>query len=380
MTTLSPIVNHLSASEPDLMPWGNGDAAPLVISTFGELEFEYAALRRSCVLIDQPHRHVIEVKGTDAVSFLDRMLTQKLSDLMPGQSRASFWLNRKGRLVADLRVLATEAGVLLDVDAATSTELMNTLGAFVFAEDLELVASQDQWHRIAAHGPDAEKLMQAASGASDALLPGQVRTVEIDRVAVVVERLDTTGEPGIEFFVPESESVRVWVALASAAEAHSIRLRPAGWHAYNIARIESGVPMFHLDFSGESLPAETGVEDSRVSFAKGCYLGQEIVARMHNLGNPKQRLVGLRLNAPDDSESWQPVTGTPLYASSDEGQVGVVTSSTPSPMLGGEPICFAMVRWAQSNPSTVLTMRDGAHEHACTVQASLRFWPRRSQA
>ncbi len=107
MTTLSPIVNHLSATEPDLMPWGNGDAAPLVISTFGELEFEYAALRRSCVLIDQPHRHVIEAKRTDAVSFLDRMLTQKLSDLMPGQSRASFWLNRKGRLVADLRVLAT---------------------------------------------------------------------------------------------------------------------------------------------------------------------------------------------------------------------------------------------------------------------------------
>ena len=373
----NPILEHLRKQEPDTLVWGDAPGGPEVIGSFGELEIEYATLRRSCVLVDEPQRGVIEVAGTDGLEFLDRMLTQKLDDLNPGCSRASFWLNRQGRIVADMRVVAADGVVLLDVDATAAQMVARTLGEFVFTEDLTIHDVSANWHRFAIHGPETLKVLSAAADAEVALEPGQAARVALAGVEIALDRCDLAGEPGVEVFVPMADAWKVWDAIVGAAELAGIALRPAGWHAFNIARVESGTPAFYLDFGPDSFPAETGVIDSRVSFVKGCYLGQEIVARMHSRGNPKQQLVGLRLNAPDDVGQWQPVTGTPIFAGDE--QVGAVTSSSISPMLSGEPVCFAMVRWAESQPGTVLKLRDGQQAHDCTVQPGLRFWPRRSQ-
>ncbi|MDX9910759.1 MAG: glycine cleavage T C-terminal barrel domain-containing protein [Phycisphaerales bacterium] len=159
-------------------------------------------------------------------------------------------------------------------------------------------------------------------------------------------------------------------------------MRPAGWFACNIARIEAGTPLFPIDFGPENLPHESGVLDDRVSFRKGCYLGQEVVARMQSLGHPKQRLIALRLvgdNACDEhANTRQPVGGAHVFARSDAGgnPVGTITSSTISPMLAGEVACFAMMRYANSDPGAELTIAaDGAYVDAM-VQPSLRFWSR----
>src|SRR5439155_17574914 len=119
------------------------------------------------------------------------------------------------------------------------------------------------------------------------------------------------------------------------------RARRIGWHAYNIARIEAGWPIFNIDFGPDSLPHETGVLEDRVSFKKGCYLGQEVVARMQSLGHPKQRLVGLKAKewTTSGGEEGVPEEGTRVYAQArgqEGGQppevVGAVTSSAASPM------------------------------------------------
>jgi folate-binding protein YgfZ len=377
MSNPSPILEHLQVQEPGTLLWGGVEGAPEVIGSFGELEIEYATLRRSCVLVDEPQRGVIEVAGADGLEFLDRMLTQKLDDLRPGSSRASFWLNRQGRIVADLRVIVLEDRVLLDVDVSVAGAVARTLGEFVFTEDLTIHDVSAHWHRFAIHGPESLKVLSAAADAEVSLEPGQAARVSLAAMEIILDRCDLAGEPGVEVFVRVADAWKAWDAIVGAAELAGIALRPVGWHAFNIARVESGTPAFHLDFGPDSFPAETGVLDSRVSFVKGCYLGQEIVARMHSRGNPKQQLVGLRLNAPDDVGDWQPVTGTPVFAGDE--QVGAVTSSSISPMLGGEPICFAMVRWAESQAGTVLALRDGEQAQDCTVQPGLRFWPRRSK-
>jgi len=377
MSNPSPILEQLRMQEPDTLVWGGVDGAPEVIGSFGELEIEYATLRRSCVLVDEPQRGVIEVAGADGLEFLDRMLTQKLDDLEAGASRASFWLNRQGRILADLRVVVLDGVVLLDVDVTAAEMVARSLGEFVFTEDLTIHDVSAQWHRFALHGPETLKVLSAATGAEVSIEPGQAARVSVAGAEISLDRCDLTGEPGVEVFVRAAEAWKVWDAMVGAAELAGIALRPVGWHAFNIARVESGNPMFYLDFGPDSFPAETGVLESRVSFVKGCYLGQEIVARMHSRGHPKQQLVGLRLSTPEDVGDWQPVTGMPVLAGDE--QVGVVTSSSISPMLGAEPICFAMVGWAQSQAGMVLGFRDGDEAHVCTVQPGLRFWPRRSQ-
>jgi folate-binding protein YgfZ len=374
MTTPSPILAHLRQREPDTLRWGMGDDAPEVIGGFGELEIEYATLRRSCVLLDEPQRATIEVVGADALPFLDRMLTQKLADLEPGRARASFWLNRQGRIVADLVVVSAGEQVLIDVDISRAAEVVSSLDTFIIGEDVTLRVATGQRHRFALVGPSAAAVLAAASGREVALEPGDAWAGEVAGSPVVVYRADPAGEPGLECIVPAADAVAVLEGICAVAEGAGVRTRPVGWHAFNIARVENGTPLFNLDFGPDSLPAETGLLDSRVSFTKGCYLGQEIVARMRSRGHPKQRLVGLRLADPAAAGQWQPVTGTPLHAA--EGAVGAVTSSTISPMLGGEPVCLAMVLWKHSDAGTRLELRDGDQSHACVVQERLRFWPR----
>ena len=115
-----------------------------------------------------------------------------------------------------------------------------------------------------------------------------------------------------------------------------------GWYAFNAARLEGGTPLFKIDFGPTNLPHETSLIDERVSFTKGCYPGQEVVARMHHLGQPKQRLCGFRM-----VQDVLPVAGAQIFAPDDDtlaAPVGLVTSSAMSPLGGAIPIGFAMIK------------------------------------
>jgi folate-binding protein YgfZ len=121
-----------------------------------------------------------------------------------------------------------------------------------------------------------------------------------------------------------------------------------GWAEFNTARIEAGSPLFHVDFGADCLPHETSLLDETTSFTKGCYIGQEIVARMQNLGHPKRLLVGLRF---DDARL--PVAGSQVFDHEDRGTViGAITSSTISPMRGHTAIAIAMIKWGKHRPNT----------------------------
>lgn len=382
-----------------------GEARPAVevVETFGEIEGEYAALRKGCVMLDQPQRATIEVTGVDRLEFLNRMLTQNLKGMPEGRAARSFWLNRKGRIDADLRLLELGDRTLLDVDVHAAARAAATLAAYIITEDVALADVTPSWHRLALHGPTAIPLLRAVAGqAADALeTPGHAATITIASRPVIADRQDAAGETGVELLMRTGDVEAVWHELLEAGGEHDgngngaakpgngFRLRPAGWHAFNIARVEAGWPVYNIDFGPESLPAETGVLHDRVSFTKGCYLGQEVVARMHALGAPKQVLVALRIEEqpsgmPHASGGapgpMQPLTGSPVFlpaSREDEGEIiGAVTSSVVSPMLGGAPIAFAQVRgkWAEAGAE----LRVGAENRRlkAAVQPSLRFWPK----
>ena len=128
---------------------------------------------------------------------------------------------------------------------------------------------------------------------------------------------------------------------------------PVGWYVINMARVEQGAPIFMIDFDSNNLPHETNLTQSRVSFTKGCYLGQEIVARMESLGQPKQRIMQLRMDSDD-----LPIAGTQLWKDKTGAgtPIGVVTSSAISPLRGGVPAAIAMIgkNYAKSNTKTFM--------------------------
>ena len=370
-----------------------GADAPEIVAGYGLLELEYAAFRRGAAVLDAAHRGTIAVRGKERVDFLNRMVTQELKGLAPGEVRAGFWLNRKGRIDADLLFVEPPAGAsgagaaddlpvtLVDVDIHDAARTVAALQAFLFAEDVQVTDETAAWARLAVHGPDGAQVLSNAGVADEALeaLNADLRCVRatLAGAPAVLARRDQCGSPGVEVFLPREAAARAWDALVSqhdAQEGGRRRARPAGWHAFNIARIEAGSPLHHVDFGTDALPHESGILRDRVSFRKGCYPGQEVVARMESLGKPKQRLVALRI-----AEDLLPVAGSPVFERGADGEpgnpVGTVTSSTISPMLGASCVAFAMVKTAHAEPGTVLLVPAEGGRATATVQPQLRFLP-----
>jgi folate-binding protein YgfZ len=413
MARLSPLDDLHAAAGADFLPYGPPDAAIRVVETFGALDFEYASLRKACVLFDQPHRATLRIAGAERLDFLNRMLTQELKGLGTLEHRSAFWLNRKGRLVADLRLCEVGGELSVDLDPFAVRPTIESLEQYLFAEDVRIADATDEQHRLALHGPTAALALASATEPVDGpeggpdpaqLTPGRACLRRFGEHTVLAERVDSTGEVGLELTLPAVAARAFAERLLDLCEAPEldpetgrpvreptelqsrVRLRRTGWLAVNIARIEAGTPLFLVDFGTDALPAETGLLHERVDFKKGCYLGQEVVARMYSLGKPKQRLVGLRV---DDErlgpgrDARQPVGGSPVFAAGVESgavgeQVGVVTSSTISPMLGAVPVCLAMVRSAHTEAGTKLMVAAEGAMLPATVTDGLAFWHRPS--
>lgn len=391
-----------------------------LVGTYGELELEYAAIRKGCLLLDLPQRAVLEVTGADRLEFLNRMITQELKPgkkwLEPFSSVSSFWLNRKGRIDADLRVIVLPERVLLECDAHAAKRTLDGLTAFIISEDAAITDLSAIAHRLALHGPTAARLLAATStpvaGPSiESLQPNQTCIVRIADAESIIDRRDQTGEVGLDLIVPTAHARAIYELLLQRGFPHEhvheralphlstelsaqVRLRPGGWHAFNIARIEAGTPLYYIDFGPNSLPAETGVVDDRVSFTKGCYLGQEVVARMHARGHSKRKLVALLAdpnaarppsdpgdpNDPYLAGMPQPVSGAQVLPHTGEAaeSVGVITSSTLSPMNAATAVCFAAIKNDLASPGARFRVATESESLIMVVQPSLGTLPRRS--
>jgi len=367
-----PGLEHAEPLQPSVawMPYGP-DAAKACVEVAAEVgspAVEYAAVRRGAAVMDGVHRGTIEVRGADRAAFLQRMLTQDMKGLEPGGVRESFWLNRKGRVQADLLLGEFGDRMLVDVDRFVAPITVQELQGFLFSEDVSLQDATANWGRLAVHGAAAIGLL-AACGADPSGLSADLRCTRaaVSGVETWLVRRDQCGVPGVELFVATADLERVFDALLSA-DGDTVP-RPLGWHAFNVARIEAGTPLFLVDFGREALPHETGLLARRVNFRKGCYLGQEVVARMESLGKPKQRLVGLRMQ-----DERLPVAGAQVHQAAAAGEaVGTITSSAPAPMLGSASVAFAMVRHAMGEPGTRLRVAAEGDWSEAEVQAGLRF-------
>jgi aminomethyltransferase len=337
-----------------------------IVSTFGQPQAEYAAIRKGCALMDLPQRGILEVRGKDRLDFLNRFLTNEVihketqKELAAGSGVYAFLLNNKGRIVADMNVLERGDRTLLETDARNIPLLQSTLAKFVFSEKVEFASLIGQLHEIAFHGPKAGEILGQISATSmpELAILGSTAISMLDIPEVIIWRDDPAGVPGYFLAMPIHAALRFWEMVvkrfgpsdAPGAQISKRQVWPTGWAAFNATRIEAGRAMFGIDFDDTVLPAETGQLDRAVSFTKGCYLGQEIVARMHARGQAARQIVGVKMN--DDA---LPIAGAAVV-DAERNQVGQITSSTMSPVLSNAAIGIAMMKKQFVVPGTAVSV------------------------
>lgn len=298
------------------------------------------AARDGAALFRRADAGLVEVTGADRVRWLDGMLSNDVAGLEPGPERSgcpALLLTRKGRIVADPHVLLRPEALWLALARAAAAVAIETLERFVVADRVELADRSDAWERLALEGPAAPELLDAAAGRPLGLAPGATADAELAGTAVVVAAYGMT-RGGRQIFVPAGSAERVAAALRAAGAAE------AGSEALEILRIEAGTPRLFAELDESVLPAEAGLGHA-ISTEKGCYTGQEIVARLASRGRVNHRLVGLALG------------GAPVPAPGDairdgEREVGEVTSACLSPRAGA--VALGFVRATSAAPGTRL--------------------------
>ncbi len=299
---------------------------------------EHETLVSGCGLLDRSARGKLALTGRGAVEFLNGQVTNELSTLRPGEGCYAAFLTHKGKMLGDLRILAVGAPgeqlpseLLLDTERSTLQALFDMIRRFKVGYEVEL------------HKHTLESALLSLIGPRSASLAGVVglpevehahAEVDIDGVAVRAVRSDL----GVDLLCDASDTERLAGALRARGAAD------VGEDAAECLRIEHGRPRYGIELDETVIPQEAGLNERAVSFTKGCYVGQETVARLHYRGKPNRHLRGLRLAAPV-------APGETLRLG--EREVGHIGSCAISPRLG--PIGLALVR-REAEPGSILAV------------------------
>jgi tRNA-modifying protein YgfZ len=286
-----------------------------------ELDGQYRALREEAAHV-LSSRAMLTVGGPDAAEYLQGQLTNDIEGVAPGQGCYAALLDRKGHLVSDMRVLRLEGtggDIWLDLEPGPSESVLKHLRTYSVGREVEIEDVGKRWRIFSAIGPRAAELT-----GFEGLGPEYAQRY---RGWDGVEVLAVATDLGVDLIVRADQAEGLERLLGEAA------VPEVSAEAAEMLRVESGRPRFGLDMGSESMPAEAGIVERAVDFEKGCYIGQEPVARLHYRGKPNRRLRGIRLSGPAE-------TGQPLLLG--EREVGTIGSACLSPALGA--IALAIVR------------------------------------
>ena len=282
---------------------------------------EYERLREAVGLVDRSERGKFRLTGSEVAEFLQGQVTNDVEALEPGGGCYAALLDHKGKVQADMRILRGSDWFWLDCEAIGRAAVDRMLRMYSLGRDVRREDVTEQYAILALVGPEARRALGAAPPA------GEHAFVE--------------GEHGL--YVSTDLGVDV-ICDAGAVDAvrEALGVEPASEEVAECLRVESGRPRHGLDMDGKTIPQEAGLNERAISFTKGCYVGQETVARLHYKGKPNRFLRGLRLSAPAEH-------GDPIMLG--ERQVGAVGSTCVSPSHG--PIALALIRREASVGDTV---------------------------
>ncbi len=360
-----------------------------IVADYGDALTEHTALHETAGVLDLSFRSRLCLTGADRVRFLHGQITNDVKRLRPGEGCYAALVTAKGKMQSDLNVFALPDELLLDFEPGLTATVTARLEKYLVADDVQVVDVAPHFGLLSVQGPQAEVVVRALGlfteiptrefdfvKITDATLgeiylmnqprlDGGTRRREEAEIATppAALRLLTTAvtNVGFDLFVPTASLGAVAEKLIAAAKA--VGGCACGWAAFEIARAEAGIPRFGVDMDETNIPLECGIEARAVSYQKGCYIGQEVINRIHSIGHVNRELRGLRLA---EEPPTLPAKGDKLFHAGKE--VGHVTSALHSPTLNAT-IALGYVRREANAVGTELRLRTGDGEHGATIVA-----------
>jgi folate-binding protein YgfZ len=334
-------------------------------SDFGDPEAEYRFTKQSVALLDKNYRAYLSFTGPDRVRYLNAILTNNIKDLAPGQGAISLMLNPQGHILAELETYALQDQHLCVSYAMIREQLIAWMDKYIIMDDVTLTDETDRWGTLALEGPKAAEVVKELTGVDlahvDELasLEGELplRFSHHDKQGVkkvpfpcrIVKR-SPGGVPGAEFVVERTQLATLWQILLEAARKRGGG--PAGYTALSGRRLELGAPWFSYDFGEKQIPHEAGLENSHISYTKGCYTGQEIVERVRSRGHVNRRRVSVLFSGDAVPEAGAPLT------TADGKEAGYITRATrvwdPPRIIGMGYVGTPYIKGEAEEPTTAL--------------------------
>jgi folate-binding protein YgfZ len=339
-----------------------------IVSNYGDPTAEYRALRSTVAVFDLGFRGRLCLTGSDRVRLLNGQVTNDIRSLSVGSGCQAVFCSPKGRLVADVHVFALAEELLLDFEPGLVESLKARLEHHIVAEDVQVVDVRPYYGLLSVQGPRADAVVRGLELVEE--LPaaplGVVHRNHPTLGDLYVIRRSRAGFPGFDLFIPTDSLAAVLDKVVAAARERGGCL--AGFEALDQVRFEAGIPRFPVDMDETNLPPEAGLEATHINYSKGCYTGQETIARLRTYGQVVKRLSGIRL--PGDLGTLPP-KGTKLFREGREA--GYLTSVRHSEALGGT-LALGYVRRESAAMGTVLVLRLADRE--CPVEVvALPFVP-----
>jgi folate-binding protein YgfZ len=331
---------------------------------YSETLQEYQAIQEGVGLIDLSFRGLLRISGRDRRSWLHGQVTQDVNGLPDWRGAEATVLSPQGRMVCEMRVFALPDALLADVSPNTTSPMAEYLDRYLIMERAEIEDLTDTWGLLSLQGPLSARAAAATFGAEVGdMRMWDLRAVPCEGVTIYAARVTHCGEDGFDFFVPAERAAPVWASLCQNRP--SFAVHSVGWEALNLRRVEAGVPWWGAELDPSIVPLEARL-DGAIHPSKGCYVGQEIIARIHARGHVNNLLAGFLVHGSD-------LPAPDAEIRSDEKKVGRLTSAVRSPRLE-RPIALGYLRRELQEPGTRVQAATAAGSVEMEV-AALPFIP-----
>lgn len=276
-------------------------------------------------LIEKSWRGVVEVLGEDSQNFLHRMLTQDIQNLKTGEGAYAAFLAAAGKILADMNVYIFQDKILLEMENGLTRKLINLLDKFLIAERATLADVSEKFSLVSLRGKNSQSILESfCQGPLNPMRPFQHWQVEIPGTRLTIIRYGLRGESGFDLLLPQGHAEKIIRSLLDQGQSYG--LIRAGLESWEILRLEAGILRYGIDMDDQILLPETGLEYLAASETKGCYPGQEVVARMKTYGGHQKKMAGLIFG-----KGNLPSRGDKIYRGDKE--TGWITSAGFSPAL-----------------------------------------------
>ncbi len=301
--------------------------------SYGDSTSEHRAVRSRAGLIDRSNRGKLRLTGKDRADFLNGMVTNDIKSLRTGFGLWTAMTTDKAKMLADARVYCLEGALWIDLEPELPEKIHNHLERYTFTADITIENLTESWGLLSVYGPSSPDILNALIS-SGSIPPHEysIRSVSIEGNELLIARNEISGEIGYDFLIRREPLPWLWARLLKIGRAGG--LVPAGLDALESLRIEAGLPRYGVDMDDSNFPMEAGLDKKAISYTKGCYIGQETIARADARGHMNKRLVGLELTGRTSPPKGQPILSGSDSKKSEDRPIGTVTCGTPSPTLG----------------------------------------------